>query len=358
MNLGILFLFQGTSYAAGQTTLSFSQATPVVGNTFTVDVLINSGQDTILNTDLSIQFDPTKLQAISIIPGPFLPGATEITSVKKIDNTKGVIVESFYTTKNNAAKGTGIFATITFKALTLGTTIVSFDTQRTVVPALGIDNAIQNVQPASYTIQATAANTPVPTSSGQSVPLTPVSTNTVPSTTVPLSSNSADASGSATVDDTSFFGVIGETLTSLFGAKPTPIPAIGFGNGDGNTCTITEARWLSPNRVVTEETRVLLMIRGNGACIGKQVSFEVREDDGFKVDSVVVNPMPGIFQNNGIAYATWTTEYQEDIFNLVALNTIPEYYFRVGVSGQGDPIASQGFELQVVQKSQASSAGN
>ncbi len=95
---------------------------------------------------------------------------------------------------------------------------------------------------------------------------------------------------------------------------PTPIPAV---------CSLTSAFW-NTSGPVNVGTSVTLTVIGEN-CDGKEVSFEVREDDGvLGYDPVNTNPSNARFAGN-TATSTWVSEYQPDCGGLC---DPPEYYFR------------------------------
>ncbi len=103
--------------AAPATKLSFSpsKVTKAVGDTFSLDVLIDTADNQVAAAELNIAYDFAKLEALTITNGPFAPA---IVSSGKIDNAVGTA--TITVGANNATqpiKGTGTIASIQFKAL-------------------------------------------------------------------------------------------------------------------------------------------------------------------------------------------------------------------------------------------------
>lgn len=174
-------------------TLSLSPATgsvqvvnPLTGlPTLTVNVLINTGGASVTNADLSLAFDASKLQVVSITPGSFLPSAQTVGGASHVlDNTNGIIKESIYTLSGGQT-GTGIFATIVFtgKAVTTLPTPISFDTANTIVYGTSTGNVLLAGTGAAVHVTAAPTATPVPPTATP----TPTSTPTpVPPTSTPV----------------------------------------------------------------------------------------------------------------------------------------------------------------------------
>ncbi len=141
------------SQAAPATTLAFNpnNITKYPGQTFTVDIKVNTGSNQVVSADLVIGFNPQVLQATSISIGSFLPNTSEI--YKNIDNQTGLITYSFYTFATNAKSGEGTLASINFTAKAVGTGSLLFG-PGTVIGALGeSQSAIISMPPANYTVQ-------------------------------------------------------------------------------------------------------------------------------------------------------------------------------------------------------------
>lgn len=102
-------------------------------------------------------------------------------------------------------------------------------------------------------------------------------------------------------------------------------------------CIITSASWQLPEgktNPLTEGDEVSLKVQAGGNCAGKQIQFEIREDDGIlPSDPVRINPANiTLTQNNDTAsaLAPWTAEYQPDGLN--GITDPPEYYFKVKIT--------------------------
>ncbi len=156
--------------AAPATVLSLIPAAEAydTGETFTVNVSIDTGENLVVSADIVLSYDPTILEAQSVVLGSFLPNANEINNI--VNNDTGKITYSFYTMQENAQQGEGIIASISFKGIAAGTSSVIFDETQS---AIGGINESQNVLAdtvlGSYLIaeaQATATVTPTPTIEG------------------------------------------------------------------------------------------------------------------------------------------------------------------------------------------------
>ncbi|MBI4080183.1 MAG: hypothetical protein HY430_00240 [Candidatus Levybacteria bacterium] len=172
--LGIRNSTENRSKAQQATTLSLVPAGPVqknIGDTFTLDVMVNPGVNLVSFVKVLIQYDATKFQVSSggfainqeafpaTLEGPsYTPGL--ITASVSIGNDVSKVVQT----------PTRV-ATITFKALasTNGTASqISFDTQSEILSVAPSEQAAENVlastQPALVTVQAAPTATPAPCS--------------------------------------------------------------------------------------------------------------------------------------------------------------------------------------------------
>jgi len=115
------FLYGASSVQAAllkfdQTTLSTS-----VGQTFSLQTIVDAQSDQITSTDIWITYDPTLLEAQVASAGAFFPAVTSnITSGK-------VYVAGLITDPGSYKTSSGTVATVTFKALKNGTATVAYD---------------------------------------------------------------------------------------------------------------------------------------------------------------------------------------------------------------------------------------
>lgn len=162
--------------AASATTLSISPAavTQSIGDVFTVTVQIKTGINQVVGVQLNLSFDNLVLESLNISPGGFLDSPTEL--IKKIDNNTGKI--SYGLASFTPKEGTGVLASISFKAKAAGTSSLIFSTG-TSVAASGEGEALQGTTPGSITVTS-GGGTPTPTPA--TPPGTPTPTPTVPTT--------------------------------------------------------------------------------------------------------------------------------------------------------------------------------
>lgn len=173
--------------AAPATTLSFSPAsvTKRPGETFTLDVRIDTGENTVSAAELVILVDPTKLKPKAITAGSFLPVVLVAAAVT--DSRATITLGSPPTAPK---EGTGTLATVTFEVVgESGTAAIRF-AQETQVAGIGEQgNVLVGATPATVTISASLPSptptpiviTPSPTPTGQVTPSetpTPTPTDT------------------------------------------------------------------------------------------------------------------------------------------------------------------------------------
>jgi hypothetical protein len=162
--------------AAPATVLSVSPTTveKTTGDTFNLNIQIDTGENQVVGADLSLSFNSSVLEALTISPGSFLENPQELT--KNIDNQTGKITYSLgsFTPK----QGVGTLATIQFQAKAEGTSTLAFGTG-TSVAGVGETEALQNTVPGSITVIPAIAPTATPT-----LTPTPTSQSTTPTPTV------------------------------------------------------------------------------------------------------------------------------------------------------------------------------
>ena len=176
--------------AAPATVLSFDppETSKTVGDTFTLNVNIDTGSNSITGAELHIQYDQQKLQGISIANAspPFLP-------VVAVDGSTGSGFAFINLSQpTQPKKGAGRLATITFKAIGAtggGATFVKFTGDSRVAGIGEIGNVLVSAPAdAAITINAPAqAATPTPVPSPTVTPSptpTGVASQTSPTPTV------------------------------------------------------------------------------------------------------------------------------------------------------------------------------
>lgn len=130
--VGFLFAFAATASAA-TLTLSPSSQTVSAGDTFSVDILLDTQGQPIDGVDLqALNYNPYNLQlqdadaqqmGTQIQAGTLMPS----TLANSVDTTNGKIVFSQITNAGSTYTGSGKLATVTFKALVAGTAKLTFD---------------------------------------------------------------------------------------------------------------------------------------------------------------------------------------------------------------------------------------
>lgn len=160
--------------AAPATTLSLTPATltKTVGEEFTLEAKMNTGENQIVAVDVRLAFDPTKLEALWIRNGTMFPN---ILSSGVVENgTASIALGAPNTT--TPITGTGTVATVRFKTLAATTTPITVRfASDTFVGALneGSTNALTSSAPSTITISGGTQSTPT---------LTPILTPTLPAT--------------------------------------------------------------------------------------------------------------------------------------------------------------------------------
>jgi len=144
--------------AVASTVLSFPTGVDKrVGDSFAVDIQIDTGENRVSGADLEITFDPNVLECLSLSPGNFLvnPNAW----YEDIDNDSGRIV---YTLGSfDSRRGSGVFASIDFRAKNVGTSPLRFGAG-TSVAGIGEDEALQETVSGTV-IVSEGGVTPTPT---------------------------------------------------------------------------------------------------------------------------------------------------------------------------------------------------
>lgn len=224
---------QTVSEAAPATVLSVSPeaVTKEVGDTFTIEITINTGENSVVGVDLDLSFNSSVLECLTISPGGFFDDPDELA--KNIDNQTGEII---YSLSSFAPKqGAGILASIEFEATTAGVSTLIFDSG-TSVAGVGEDEALQNTVPGSITVtggDASPTPTPTPTPPGQGGP-GPTSTPTPTPTT--------SASGGPTPTPTTTSGGTG----SVYNPTATPTPTRSASGGPAAGSSVPEAGIAGP----------------------------------------------------------------------------------------------------------------
>lgn len=187
-SLGMIFLlFTQVSFAYASASLSFSPASEsvTVGDSFEIDVILDTGGLSTDGVDLLISYDQLKLEAKNASLGDLYDN-----KINEDVSQPGKIVLQTISDLGSSFVGTGTLATITFRPIAGGLAQVSFDMVGDSTTDSNVnsndEDILSSVSNGTYTIlpmgiggdsDATASGTPTPTSTGT---LTP--TPTVPAT--------------------------------------------------------------------------------------------------------------------------------------------------------------------------------
>jgi len=171
------------SRAAPSSKLYFQPSSPNTSTrcaSFTVDVMLDPGQNIVSIVDLGITYDSTKLDLISIVESTIFSSVVKAQDLKPGSGTMSVSVG---TDVIKAAQTITKVATLTFKPLIQGTADIKFDTTLTKAFSLSTsdsptENVLSTTTPASAAINTNACTT------GQSVSITESPTPTVAPTTI------------------------------------------------------------------------------------------------------------------------------------------------------------------------------
>lgn len=287
-------------------TLSLSTTSPNVEPGQEIPVAITTRTDTHKANLFSakLNFDATKLEVVRVDnTGTFITKWVEEiydNTTGKVSIVGGVPKPGFSTSGADAT-----VTTVVLRTKDIGSTTVSFD------PTSAIYRNTDNVNFLSGTTNLTVTveipPTPTPTGAPTATP-TPIEVPTATPTPLP-------------------------TETPI----PTPTPT---------TCSLTGGSWVSTLNPTNEGSIVTLVVSSAGPCTGKQVSFEVREDDGLLgSDPVTTNPSAATFTSPDSVSTSWVAEYQPDGFE--GINDPPEYYFITAISDGSSSITSGAPQLQV-----------
>ncbi|MBI2022760.1 hypothetical protein HYS97_02845 [Candidatus Daviesbacteria bacterium] len=118
---------------------------------------------------------------------------------------------------------------------------------------------------------------------------------------------------------------------------PTPVP-----------CTLQSTNWVNAPSKVTEGTLIGMRVQGQGSCAGKEIAFEVKEDDGNGfLDDSAGDPIQAIFDENNLAVANWAASFQDD--GPFGIGNPPEFYFLAAYTEENQTVRarSAGDSIQV-----------
>src|SRR3990167_5336919 len=123
-----IFFFAGimsVAYAAGTLIFDPSSTDVAVDQTFTIDINIDAGTDQIASTDIYIDFDETNLELDTVSDGDYFP------DVSNQPLTGRLYIAGLMQNPGEYKEGIGNVAKVTFKAIALGSTSITFDCDTT-----------------------------------------------------------------------------------------------------------------------------------------------------------------------------------------------------------------------------------
>ena len=271
----------------------------IEGQQIPVNILLRSDTHKANLFSAKINFDKDKLEVLNIdTTGTFITLWVERVfnnSLGTVSVVGGVPKPGFLTTGSDAT-----MATIVFRAKAAGPAQINYDTSSAVYRNSDNVNFLTSTTGLTLNISSISP-TPTPTPAGP----TPTPTQIPTPTGVPT---------------------------------PTPTPA-------PIACSLTGASWITNRNPVDEGSIVTLSVLGIGDCNGKQVNFEVREnDDLLGTDEVRTNPSGAAFIAD-TASTSWIAEYQPDGFD--GINDPPEYFFIASLDDGTSSITSSPPEILV-----------
>lgn len=226
--------------AAPATTLTISppSITKTVGDSFALQITVNTETNSLVAADLDINFNPQILEVTGISPGEFFTSPTEAS--KTINNTTGNILYAL--TSFTAQPGSGNLASVVFNAKGVGTSPLSFGS-RTGVYASGGENVLQQTSPGTVNIAGVATPTPIPTSPPGTTPTPttpPGATNTPIPTSGPTSTPTPAGQGGGTIPTSTPTPKPTATPTpsTISGATSTPTPVAVLPTTGGSKLTL------------------------------------------------------------------------------------------------------------------------
>lgn len=301
--------------ASASFTLQPSSTTVQAGQSITVQ--LNAQTDTYFASLFSaaLTFDPALLEVTSIDQtGSFMPNLVE----QFYDNTAGSIslVGGAENPGYRTAGSAQLFSTITLRAKSGGTAALAFSNESAIYRNSEANENIL-VTPSGISINITPVPTPTPTIAPTPSP-TPVAATPIP--------------------------------TPIATPVPTPTP-IAY-----SPCAVTSAAWDTVQTSLNSGVTVQLKVNASGDCVGRTITFDIREDDGvLGFDIVNRNPSPSVlnevdaFNQTFVAITNWTTEFQDDGF--FGVNNPPEYYFVAGLQGSSTQVTSANPLITVIAQS-------
>lgn len=206
-------LFLISAHAAHAASLEFDEASYNVdaGDTLQVQVVVNPGSEQITSIDAYVKYDSGVVNAQAVTAGSYFPTVLN-------DLTTGrVYVAGVVDNPSDFKTGTGIVATITFKAVADGTTTLTYncqtgssDTSKVIKNDINSTNIITCAENGSATV---TVGTGVSTSGSSAV----ASSSPTPTTAAGGTSNVSQLPQSGIVDNMVGVGLLGVLLFSIGG---------------------------------------------------------------------------------------------------------------------------------------------
>jgi hypothetical protein len=151
-------------------TLAMNPATVTkqINETFSVGLTLNTNSASVSAAAIEVSYDPSKLEAQSINAGTFLPNVFAQGAI-----ANGKVTITLGSPTEGAKRGTGVIATINFKALANGSTSLAY-TANTQVAAIGQNS---NALASSTGTQVTVGSATAATATPGACPTPPAPTN-------------------------------------------------------------------------------------------------------------------------------------------------------------------------------------
>ncbi len=291
--------------AAPATVLSItpSKITKKIGDEFSFDVTIDTGDNQVIAAEIHLTFDQTKLEAETITNGTLFPNILASGVVDK--GVASITVGA--ASAAQPVKGTGTVATVKFKALQKTDTPISIRfASNTFVgsPGEGTTNALSGQNGATVTITegtgAGGTGTPTPTT-------TPNPSGTI--TLTPTPTPTGTASGSALLITYPTKDSILTTTRPTFQGKATPSATITVtiysAPQTGTTTTDSSGNWsFTPQTALTTGSHQLVVTATDtttGASQTTSTTFIIQSSTSTSTSSAV--PVTGIMDNTYLLIA-------------------------------------------------------
>jgi len=146
--ISLLFLLVWPKQAWAATLSLTSKTKNIMADSeFQVEIILDTQNEETLGTDIVINYDSTKLEALKITPGNLYPNYPE--AGQKIEQNEGKIYLSGVANFGMPVSESGSLGTITFKGKAPGKTIVSLDwesgstAKTSIVPYVGYTNLLK-----------------------------------------------------------------------------------------------------------------------------------------------------------------------------------------------------------------------